>query len=210
MKIFVHFHGRLRYLLIGLAFLLIPVFPLLKIIEAEAYRFIPILVGFMLFGPLCLWVYFDMRKHDLTPKGSSVPPRYSLLFAGAVFTLVGSVFAYLQLIDIVRIEPVETLSGPEEILLPNIFLLLGGFFALIGIAMLFGYVRNRLSATSQKEVEAGDQRVSAIIGGVTGGLTLIGLLAACVVLDPPWYVSALATFLLLFFGIIGWVLWKKG
>ena len=210
MKIFIHFHGRLRYLLIGLAFLLIPVFPLLKIIEAEAYRLIPIILGFMLFGPLCLWVYFDMRKHDLTPKGSSVPPHYVLLFVGAVFTLVGSVFAYLQLIGIVRIEPAEPLSGPESILLPNIFLFLGGFFALLGIAMLFGYVRNRIAPTSPKEVEANDQRVSAIIGGVTGGLTLIGLLVGSVVLDAPWYVNALATFLLLFFGIIGWVLWSKG
>jgi hypothetical protein len=172
------------------------------------YRLIAPLAGFMLLGPLCLWAYFDIRKHELSPQGHSVPRRYTLLFAGYIFTLVGSLFAYLQLIGLIEIEPAEELSGPAADLMPNMFLLIGSLFALLGLSMLGGYVKDRLSSKSPEAVKASDEHVTVIIGGATGGLTLIGMLVAGIVLEQ-WYVTALALFIGIFLGIIGWVKWQK-
>lgn len=208
MKLVVEFQGRLKYLLIGLAFLLIPVYPLMKLIEVGEYRFLPILVGFMLMGPISLWAWFDMRKHDLNPQGSRVPQKYALLFAGYVFTFVGCLFAYLQLTGIIEIPPSDELSGPAAVAIDNLFLLLGAIFALIGLPMLLGYISNRLSPKSAEAVNANDERLSLIIGGATGGLTLVGVIVAGVALKL-WYVTALGVGISMFLGVIGWVKWQN-
>ncbi|PIE03650.1 MAG: hypothetical protein CSA81_01235 [Acidobacteria bacterium] len=203
-----YINSRLKWLIIGLLFLILPTFALRQLIEHELYHLLPLIAGFFPFAPASFWAYYDLVKNRYI-SDCSISPSYTLLFTGYTFTFVGFSMAYIQLAGIFDLD-FTSLTGAMGFLASHVFVLMGSFFAFLGLFMLVGFIRNRLAGYHPEQVYEADRRVQVWVGLIAGGTVLLGIPISTILAEFPTFVTVIAFLAIIPFAVIAWlVLFRK-